>query len=369
MNTAEVKTDSHYMYKCPDPGDTRCKLSLIHLQLTLKCNLRCSFCGQWGEKGFMCGNAVPELPLPEWLKIIDEIRIESLKQNVIPEFIIWGGEPLISPHFTAIVKALKVNEFKVSVVTNGVLLDQFYEVINNYVNTIYISLDGPEAVHEKIRREKAIYKKIIKGIKKLDSTKVEIINLLTICEENIDKLVEFPVELSKIGFDRVKYQNLIYCSSAKADYYSNWIKKDFKQEATKLTSWVTDEFGEWINKLPAVIAEIESRQYPIKVELFPEEFDSNNILDWFNPQIELKDETIKCMMPYNHLHINPDGSAHFCVDFNDFILGNVSKEGVFKLFYGTAAEKFRCGDNPLCKRCPWFYNKSLKLIEDKNETE
>jgi MoaA/NifB/PqqE/SkfB family radical SAM enzyme len=183
---------------------------------------------------------------------------------------------------------------------------------------------------------------------------------LTICEENIDELVDFPTELNKIGFSKTIYQNLIYCSSTQAESYTQWLKKDFNQDTKKLASWVTDKFGEWINKLPAVIAEIENKQYPIEVELFPHELNSKNVLDWFNPEMELKDESIQRMMPYRHLHINPDGNAHFCVDFNDFTLGNVIEEGVYNLFHSKRAEKFRHGFNPLCKRCPWFYNKSVK---------
>ena len=338
----------------------KAQLKLIHLQLTLKCNLNCSFCGQWGKKGFMHGKAAPELSLAEWLKIIEEIRIESLKLNIRPEFIIWGGEPLFFSHFSDIARALKNNCFKVSLVTNGVLLEQFYEEINDTVDTIFISLDGPEKVHEKIRGQQGIYRKIISGINKLDPSKVEIINLLTICEDNIDELVEFPVELGKIGFAKTIYQNLIYCSSVQAESYTQWLKKDFNQDTKELASWVTDEFGEWINKLPGIITEIEDRKYPIKVELFPHELNSKNILDWFNPQIELKDKSIQCMMPYRHLHITPDGNVHFCVDFNDFILGNAAKEGVYSLFYGKKAEKFRNNCNSLCKRCPWFYNTSIK---------
>ena len=308
----------------------------------------------------MHGNTSPELTLSDWLKIIEEIHFESLKENIIPEFIIWGGEPLVSPHFSDIIRALKDNGFKVSLVSNGVFLEQFHKVINDTVDTVFISLDGPEAVHEKIRGKKGIYKKIIAGINKLDPSKVEIVNLLTICEENIDELVEFPVELNKIGFSKTIYQNLIYCSTTQAELYTKWLKKDFKQAAKKLMPWVTDKFGEWINKLPAIITEMENRQYPIEVELFPYEINNNNILDWFKPQIELKDESIKCIMPYRHLHINPDGNAHFCVDFNDFILGNVVDEGVYKLFYSKKAEKFREGCNSLCKRCPWFYNNLIK---------
>lgn len=338
----------------------KAQLKLIHLQLTLKCNLNCSFCGQWGEKGFMHGKAAPELSLSEWLKIIEEIRLESLKENIIPEFIIWGGEPLVSPHFSAIAKTLKGNGFKVSLVTNGVLLEQFADLINDTVDTIFISLDGPEDIHEKIRGQKGIYKKIIAGIKALDPDKVEIVNLLTICEKNIDKLVEYPLELSRIGFSKTIYQNLIYCSSEQAESYKKYLKDNFNQDAKKLDSWVTEKFGKWINKLPEVTAEIEKKNYPIDVELFPYELNSGNIPDWFNPQIELKDESKKCMMPYRHLHINPDGNAHFCVDFNDFILGNVVNEGVYKLFYSKKAEKFRQGCKALCKRCPWFYNKSIK---------
>jgi MoaA/NifB/PqqE/SkfB family radical SAM enzyme len=336
------------------------KLKFIHLQLTLKCNLQCSFCGQWGENGFMRGKTTPELSLLEWLKIIEEIGLESAKRQIVPEFIIWGGEPLVSPYFSDIAGALKNNGFKVSLVTNGILLEQFYEVINDTINTIFISLDGPEKVHEKIRDKKGIYKRIISGIKKLDSAKVEIINLLTICEDNITELVEFPVELGRIGFSRTIYQNLIYCDSFQAGAYKKWLKKDFSQDAEKLKSWITNGFGDWINKLPAVIKEIENREYPIKVELFPYELNSGNILDWFNPQVKLKDESIKCLMPYRHLHINPDGNAHFCVDFNDFVLGNAAREGVYKLFYSRKAEKFRKDSNPLCKRCPWFYNKEIK---------
>ena len=300
-----------------------------------------------------------ELSLLEWLKIIEEIRVESIKESIAPEFIIWGGEPLVYPYFSDVARALKNNDFKVSLVTNGVLLEQFYEVINDTVDTVFVSLDGPEAVHEKIRGKQGIYKKIIAGIKKLDPNRVEIINLLTICEENIDQLVEFPFELSKIGFSKTIYQNLIYCGSEQAESYTQWLKKDFNQDVKKLKSWVTDKFGKWINKLPGIITEIENRKYPIKVELFPYELNSKNILDWFNPQIELKDESIQCMMPYRHLHINPDGNTHFCVDFNDFTLGNVAKEGVYNLFYSKKAEKFRQGCNSLCKRCPWFYNKSI----------
>ena len=331
------------------------ELKLVHLQLTLRCNLNCSFCGQWGENGYMLGKSAKEMPLANWLKVIDEI-----KQNENnPEFIIWGGEPLVSENFEPVVKALKQNNFRVSVVSNGVLLSKFADVINEYVDKLFISLDGPAQVHEKIRARKGIFQLIVKGIEKLNSSKVELINLLTICEANINEITNFPTELFKLGFSEIIYQNLIYCSSNQAKEYKKWMLEDFGIKAEKINSWITDNFCDWIQKLPEKVAELKK----LKVTLFPFELNSSNILDWFDIDKPLKDTNETCAMPYRHLHINPDGNAHFCVDFNDFTLGNVMEDGVYDLFTSSKAEKFRkttdCGKNPLCKRCPWFYNKSI----------
>ena len=335
------------------------KLKSVHLQLTLRCNLKCKFCGQWGENGFMHKKEPVEMPLENWLEVIKEIK----QQGDSPEFIIWGGEPLVLANFKSVVEALKANDFKVSVVTNGVLLSDNVEVVNECVDTLFVSLDGPKKVHEKIRNNQGIYRKILEGIDKVDKSKVELVDLLTICEENIDVITMYPYELAELGFASTIYQNLIYCDSRQAWSYKRWLRNNWNQKAEKVDSWVIDNFGKWINKLPEQIAEIEKRQYPIKVELFPYELNSKNILDWFDISRDIKDETERCIMPYRHLHITPEGNTHFCVDFNDFSLGNLTAAGIYDLFYSKAAYKFReavnCGQNPLCKRCPWFYNKTL----------
>jgi radical SAM protein with 4Fe4S-binding SPASM domain len=69
-------------------------------------------------------------------------------------------------------------------------------------------------------------------------------------------------------------------------------------------------------------------------------------------------------MPFAHLQITATGEVNFCVDFCDFSLGNVKQLALKALWLGDNAQKFRKdiinGDNPLCQRCPWFYNSELK---------
>ena len=335
------------------------ELKLVHMQLTLRCNLNCSFCGQWGENGFMHGKTAKEIPLANWLKAIEEIK----QNNDNPEFIIWGGEPLVSSYFTNIAKALKSNDFNVSLVTNGVLLNDYAEVINECVDTVFVSLDGPVHVHEKLRNRQGIYSKITDGLHNINKSKVQLINLLTICEDNVNYIAEYPYELAELGFYSTIYQNLIYCDSRQARLYKKWLDANWNQKAEKINSWVTDSFGDWTKKLPNQIAKIEGRRYPIKVDLFPFELNSGNILNWFDIDKEIKNKTECCIMPYRHLHITPEGNTHFCVDFNDFSLGNITDSGLYELFNSKAACKFReatdCGQNPLCRRCPWFYNNSI----------
>lgn len=88
----------------------------LRLLITDSCNLACSYChneGQFGAGHFM---TVPEAEeLADWL-IKNEVEVKNL--------IISGGEPSIHPHLISIVKALRPAAMKMSMVTNGVMLDE-----------------------------------------------------------------------------------------------------------------------------------------------------------------------------------------------------------------------------------------------------
>lgn len=92
-------------------------MELAHLQLTWRCNLRCSFCGQWGKHGFAPEQTGRELETKEWFRAIDQINALNSKGSEKPAYIIWGGEPLLSPAFTSVVDYLSKCGCRSAIVT------------------------------------------------------------------------------------------------------------------------------------------------------------------------------------------------------------------------------------------------------------
>ena len=343
------------------------KLSLVHLQLTARCNLRCSFCGQWGDGGYFHDkSSAVELTTQEWLRIIDETV--ALADGTPVEFILWGGEPLLSASFEHIAAYISAVGCKAALVTNGTLLKQHIATINSYITTLYVSIDGPKAVHEQIRNAPGIFATIKAGLEEIDHNRVKTVCMTTICESNVAVIEQMPFMVAKLGFDKLILQNLIYCSSDMAEDYANWLHCSYQQPAPQIKTWVNDQFGIWTEQVAVMLKElnnnIANRLYPLPVMLYPKELSECNILDWFEPNVQLQSDNSYCKMPFAHLQITATGEVNFCVDFCDFSLGNVKQLALKALWLGDNAQKFRKdiinGDNPLCQRCPWFYNSELK---------
>jgi len=349
-------------------------LELVHLQLTWQCNLRCPFCGQWGTHGFAARETMSELTTQEWLDAL--AQIEALRSTAgKPDFILWGGEPLLSPAFPAVARELRRNGNRVSMVSNGALLTEHFYIINQCVDTLYLSVDGPAEVHDRIRNQPGLYETVRSGLQKIDRNRVKTIGLFTLCEENRSIAADYPFAAAELGLHQLIVQNLIYCTGKQAADYRDWLHGISGCDATHVNSWVTDSFGGWIVELPEVsrkIAEhIRSRRYPLEVVQYPAEFSGADIVKWYQTPT---DETITkndasdggcCELPWKHLHIRPGGNVDFCVDHNDFTIGNLRNAPLAELLRNPATERFRQGvregRNPLCRRCPWHYNRHLKI--------
>lgn len=348
------------------------EIRLIHLQLTKNCNLRCPFCGQWGDNGYMKGLTSSDLPTEEWLRVVAQAVRYREETGIAPQFILWGGEPLVSPSFSAVAEALHQAGFTTALITNGALLGSNASVINRTIDTLYISLDGSPEIHNRTRRSSRLFEKIERGLAQIDSAKLMSVALFTLCADNYQAATDFPHVASRLGFERVIFQNLIYCTQAQSSTYRHWLKNSFDQDAPHLGPWISDEAEPWTAHLSEVAkilqANLDAGNYPIEVKLYPGEINAGNIAQWFDSSIHLKKDRSACLMPFRHLQINHDGNVHFCVDFNDFTLGNIRDSSITDLFHNERARRFRAEGptcNSLCARCPWYYNESLNIDQNK----
>lgn len=129
------------------------RLNLL-LCLTYSCNLRCTYCFQHhsihGEKDVM--------DIKQIEKAIDDVQSQILKEFDKKEFVIslFGGEPLQEKTFIIVEKILKLAQQKnkfVNIITNGVELDRFINMLQEYRNniSIQVTLDGIKEIHNKNR--------------------------------------------------------------------------------------------------------------------------------------------------------------------------------------------------------------------------
>jgi len=108
-----------------------------------------------------------ELSLEELSRIADE-----LKEIKISTVSISGGEPFMRDDLLQVVEKLKANGFWINITTNGILLDRerSTRLIELGVDSIVISIDGMEKVHNEIRGL-PIFQKLISNISNLLSLK------------------------------------------------------------------------------------------------------------------------------------------------------------------------------------------------------
>ncbi|EQB69491.1 MAG: heme d1 biosynthesis protein (NirJ-related) [Thermoplasmatales archaeon Gpl] len=108
-------------------------------KLLYKCNLECKMCPFWRRKD------------EELLSVEDELRMmEALKKGGVSFLGFEGVEPLLRNDIQDIL-AESHKRFHTSIVTNGWLLKTKLKSIENYVDYMFVSIDGIGELHDKMR--------------------------------------------------------------------------------------------------------------------------------------------------------------------------------------------------------------------------
>lgn len=117
-------------------------LRLLIMHVATRCDQTCAHCSIWKSNG----NAVPELGVAARLAVIDEAR--SLGARAI---LFTGGEPLLCDHLETLVRAANGFGLSVQIATNGLGLSRSSSWLTEVVSEVYVSLEGPEDIHDGVR--------------------------------------------------------------------------------------------------------------------------------------------------------------------------------------------------------------------------
>jgi MoaA/NifB/PqqE/SkfB family radical SAM enzyme len=148
------------------------------IEITTKCNNNCLYC-------FNNLHGLDEISITNFRKILD-----ILKENNIFFIKLSGGEPLVHSKFKQISLILKkYNCFNKSIITNGLLIDKYYNIINKCYDKIGISIDGSKETHSRLRG-KLSYDKIINNVDKIKIPKIMYVTISKLNYKNIGDIIK-----------------------------------------------------------------------------------------------------------------------------------------------------------------------------------
>ncbi len=184
----------------------------IAFDITNKCNMKCLHCYNNSNDN---NQMLLELSDREVMKFIKDIA--KLK---LYNFCICGGETLL--RFDLVCKISKVLSqagTKVSMVTNGLLLDRekAKKLYENGVSRVQISIDGGKKTsHEKLRQSKGSFEKAINALKFLKEEKIKDIGVaFTPTNFNINEIEEAFNICKDIGINEFRVQPLMILGRAR----------------------------------------------------------------------------------------------------------------------------------------------------------
>jgi Fe-coproporphyrin III synthase len=121
-----------------------------------QCDCHCVMCDIWKIR-----DAVE-------LSVADlERQIASFRELNVRWVVFTGGEPQKNSHLPILARMLRDEGIRVTLLTAGLLLDAQAEAIAAAVDDVIVSLDGPSALHNRIRRVPKAFERLAAGVKEL----------------------------------------------------------------------------------------------------------------------------------------------------------------------------------------------------------
>src|SRR6185437_6127065 len=139
-----------------DPGVSKhllTRMPILILHVHSSCNCRCVMCDIWKTTE---GRSLRPQELTAQIPSIRKLGVEWV--------VFSGGEPLLNPDFPALCAMLHQERIRTTLLTTGLLLRRHARSVADSFDDVTISLDGPQDVHNAIRRVPGAYGVISEGI-------------------------------------------------------------------------------------------------------------------------------------------------------------------------------------------------------------
>lgn len=330
----------------------------VSFTVTNRCNLKCRMCGQWSAEGYMHerrGRLQEEMELADWRRLVDEVAVHG-GQSVL----LRGGEPFLLPGIVELLEHAHGRGLFVAIDTNGTLLgDYAADIVRIGGMHLTVSVDGPEDVHDYVRGVPGSFQRTKAGLAELvrreaeAGAKVSKGICFTISQYSYRGLGQMPDIARDMGIDNITIVPYYYVPARIGEAYEAEMTDRFGCAAYSWRGFHHETSGVDFHELRAQLRQYMASldgiySYPY-MAMTEDEYET-----WFtDPEAPVLSP--QCMNVERLIDIQPGGDANFCVDFPDYVIGNVRESTIEELWNSDRAERFRErrreGPLPVCHRC------------------
>lgn len=302
-----------------------------------QCNCRCLMCDIWRIRE-------PQEIMPADL----EQQLASFRQLGVRWVVFTGGEPQLNDRLGSLARMLGSEGIRVTMLTAGLLLEPHAESIAATMDDVIVSLDGPPAVHNRIRRVPEAFERLAAGVKALRQIRSEIAvrGRCTVQKANHHSLCAVVQSAKEIGLDSISFLAADLTSAA-FNRPQGWPPD--RQDRVALN----------VDEIEVLEAELERLIREHSLDL-----DSGFVLEsagklrrlvlHFRAHLGVAQPIApRCNAPWVSAVIEASGDVRPC--FFHPALGNIHRQALHDIVNSPEALQFRANldiaANPVCRRC------------------
>jgi SynChlorMet cassette radical SAM/SPASM protein ScmE len=154
----------------------------LDIEITTKCNLRCSYCSHFSSEG----DVAADLPKEAWFTFFEELKGFGLMDVTLS-----GGEPLSRKDIKDIILRIIECRMRFSILTNGTLItDDLAKFLRstNRLDSIQVSIDGVSGDTHDVYRGVGSLDDALGGIRNLQKNDITPTVRVTLHDRNVDTI-------------------------------------------------------------------------------------------------------------------------------------------------------------------------------------
>jgi MoaA/NifB/PqqE/SkfB family radical SAM enzyme len=277
-----------------------------------------------------------------------------------PVLVLMGGEPLLHPDWSEVVRRAKHAGLPVHIITNGTPVHAQAETIAECApDRLSISLDGPREVHDSIRGQ-GTFDRVVAGIAAVaehrnrhDQDLPQLHVAATICEATYRSLAQLAHLLRAYPITELSIQHLYFVT--KDQLAAHWAVQEEALDFPPLTmEGVPADPGEIDgDRLVREIETLKSMALPFQLRFSPD-YPVEEVREYYADLEGYRRKTpLKCRFIWEVTTIYPDGAVTPCMNY---LAGRIGESSLNEIWNSRRYRRFRLwnerhGRFPACQRC------------------